>query len=147
MNTLTPSFLAHLSRRLKGELIVYQSRCRLSVWLGVCVSINIFKLEYLRKQWANRNEILSEPSLGWGKALGFGPDRIGTLVCMPTDSSHRVIMGENVVSTLPPSFLIGSSSYLQVTRTSITSRTSLKFGRIGPRTVELAALERLEKSP
>ena len=34
---------------------------------SVCVSVNIFKLEYLRKQWANHNEILSEPSLGWGK--------------------------------------------------------------------------------
>ena len=56
-------------------------------------------------------------------------------------------MGENVVTTLAPSFLIGSSSYLQVTRTSITSRMSSKFGQIGPRTVELAALERLEKSP
>ena len=53
----------------------------------------------------------------------------------------------NVVSTLAPSFLIGSSSYLQVTRTSITSRTSSKFGQIGPRTAELAALEHLEKSP
>ena len=53
----------------------------------------------------------------------------------------------NVVSTLAPSFLIGSSSYLQVTRTSITSRTSSKFGMIGPRTAELAALERLKKSP
>ena len=33
----------------------------------------------------------------WGRgkaALGFGPDRIGTLVSMATDSSHRVIMGE-----------------------------------------------------
>ena len=30
---------------------------------------------------------------GGGKAaLGFGPDRIGTLVSMVTDSSHRVIM-------------------------------------------------------
>ena len=65
---------------------------------------------------------------------------------MATDSSHRVIMG-NVVSTLTPSFLIRSSSYLQVTRTSITSRTSSKFGQIGSRTAELAALERLEKSP
>ena len=45
-----------------------------------------------------------------------------------------------------PSFLIGSSSYLQVTRTSITSQTSSKFGQIGPGTAELAALERLEKS-
>ena len=53
----------------------------------------------------------------------------------------------NVVNTLAPQFLIGSSSYFQVTRTSITSRTSLKFGQIGPRTSEQAALERLEKSP
>ena len=51
------------------------------------------------------------------------------------------------MSTLAPSFLIGSSSYLQVTRTSIISQTSSKFGQIGPRTAELAALERLEKSP
>ena len=53
----------------------------------------------------------------------------------------------NVVNTLVPLFLIRSSSYLQVTRTSITSRTSSKLGQIGPRTAELAALERLEKSP
>ena len=66
---------------------------------------------------------------------------------LATDSSDRVIMGENVVTTLAPSFLIGSSSYLQVTRTSITSRTSSNFGQIGLRCAELAALERLEKSP
>ena len=71
-----------------------------------------------------------------------------------TDTSTRVIcpcafekLLYNVVTTLAPSFLIGSSSYLRVTRTSITSRTSSKFGQIGPRTAELAALERLEKSP
>ena len=51
------------------------------------------------------------------------------------------------MSTLASSFLIGSSSYLQVMRTSIISRTSSKFGQIGPRTAELAALEGLEKSP
>ena len=61
--------------------------------------------------------------------------------------NHRVNNGENVVSTLAPSFLIRSSSYLQVTRTSITSRTSSKFGQIGPRTAELAALERMKKNP
>ena len=49
------------------------------------------------------------------------------------------------MSTLAPSFLI-RSSYLQVTRTSITSWTSSKFGQIGPRTAELAALERMKKS-
>ena len=71
-----------------------------------------------------------------------------------TDTNTRVIcpcasekLPYNVVSTLAPSFLVGSSSYLQVTRTSLTSRTSSKLGQIGTRTAELAALERLEKSP
>ena len=83
-------FLAHLSRRLKDEIIVYQASRRLSV----CLSVYIFKLKYLRNQWANRNQILSEASLGRGLiALGFGPGRIGALVSMATNSSHRVIMG------------------------------------------------------
>ena len=51
----------------------------------------------------------------------------------------------NVVNTLAPSFLIGSSSFLQVTRTTIKSRTSSKFDQIRPWTADLAALERLEK--
>ena len=35
----------------------------------------------------------------WGRglaALGFGPDRIRTLVSMATDSSYRVIMGKTL---------------------------------------------------
>ena len=51
------------------------------------------------------------------------------------------------MNTLAPSFLMGSSSYLQLTRTTIISRTSSNLGQIRPRTAELAALERLEKSP
>ena len=66
---------------------------------------------------------------------------------MATDGSHRVIMGENLVTTLVTSFSFGSSSFLQVTRTSIASHKSLKFDQIGPGTAELAALERLEKIP
>ena len=53
----------------------------------------------------------------------------------------------NVVNTPAPLFLIGSSSFLQVRRTTIMSRPSSKFVLIGPMTAELAALERLEKSP
>ena len=84
--------------------------------------------------------------LGRGKAAsGFWPDRIGTQVSMATDSSHRVIIGENLVSTLAPSCLIGSSLYLQVTRTTIISQNSSNFSQIRHRTAELAALERLEK--
>ena len=52
----------------------------------------------------------------------------------------------NVVNTLAPSFLNESSLFLQVMRPTITSRMSSKFGQIGQWTVELAALERLEKS-
>ena len=53
----------------------------------------------------------------------------------------------NVVTTLAPSFLIGSSSFLQATRIPIISRMGLKFSRIRPGTYELPALEHLEKSP
>ena len=67
-----------------------------------------------------------------------------SLVSMATDSSHRVIMGKNLVSTLAPSFLIGSSSFLQVTRTTIKAWMSLNIGRIPPLTSELAALEHLK---
>ena len=52
-----------------------------------------------------------------------------------------------VVNTLAPLFLIGSSSFLQVTRTTLRSWTSSKFDQIRPWTAELAALEHLEKSP
>ena len=51
------------------------------------------------------------------------------------------------MTTLAPSFLISSSLFLQVTRTTIKSRMGLKLGSIRRRTYELAALERLEKSP
>ena len=44
--------------------------------------------------------------------------------------------GGNLASTLAPSFLIGSSSLLQVTRTTIPPRVSSKFDSIGPRTAE-----------
>ena len=51
------------------------------------------------------------------------------------------------MATLAPSLLIGSTLFLQVTRTTINYRISSKFGRIRPGTYELAALEHLEKSP
>ena len=67
---------------------------QLSVCVSVCVStlsnMNISATSepiatkfYLKHHW------------GGGKdALGFGPDRIRTLVSMTTDRSHRVIMGK-----------------------------------------------------
>ena len=51
------------------------------------------------------------------------------------------------MTTLARSFLIGSSLFLQVTNRTIISRMGSKLGKIGLRTYELAALQRLEKSP
>ena len=51
------------------------------------------------------------------------------------------------MATLASSFLIGSSVFLQVMRTTINSRMGSKLGKTGPGTEELATLERLEKSP
>ena len=65
---------------------------------------------------------------------------------MATDSSHRVIL-EKHATTLASSFLVGSFLFLQVTRTTIKSRMGSEFGKIGPGTEELAAPERLKKSP
>ena len=53
----------------------------------------------------------------------------------------------NVVNTLDPSFLIESSSFLQVTRTTIKSGLRLKFSLIRSCTAEFAALECLKNSP
>ena len=52
----------------------------------------------------------------------------------------------NVVNTVAPSFLIGCSLFLQVTRTTIGSRMRSKFGQILPWIAELAALEGLKKN-
>ena len=61
------------------------------------------------------------------------------------ENSHRLIIGKIAVATLAPSFLIGSSLFLHVTRTTMKVWASSNFSQILYRTAELAALERLEK--
>ena len=74
------------------ELIVYQSSRRLCVCLCLSTLLNIYISE--------TSELIATkfyPKHHWGggkAALGFWPDRIGTLDSMATDSSHRVIMGK-----------------------------------------------------
>ena len=48
------------------------------------------------------------------------------------------------MATLAQLFFSGSSSFLQVTRTTIISRMGLNVSKIQPLTVELAALECLK---
>ena len=87
-------FLAHLSQRLKGELIVYQSSCRLCVCLSVCL-LTFSNLNISATSWPIVTKFYLNLHWGGGKAaLGFGPDLIRTLLSMATDSSHRVIMGK-----------------------------------------------------
>ena len=83
-----------------------------------------------------------------GKAVvGFGPDRIRTLVSMATESSHRVIMEKTVSPLFLDCFSSDPFSYLQAMMTCMRAWTSSNFGLIGLPTAELAALEHLKKSP
>ena len=91
-------FLAHLSRRIVGELIVYP--CSGVRPLSTISNMNISATSgpitmkfYQKHHWD-----------GGKAALGFGPDRIKTLVSMTTDSSHRVFYGENSGATFSQLF-------------------------------------------
>ena len=48
------------------------------------------------------------------------------------------------MSTLALPFFIGSSSFLHVSRKAMKAWMGSKFGKIGPGSTELTALERLE---
>ena len=48
------------------------------------------------------------------------------------------------MTTLVPSFFNGSSSFLQVTRSTIKAWMGLNYGKIPSLTSELAAIERLK---
>ena len=50
------------------------------------------------------------------------------------------------MTTLAPSFLDWSSSFMQITRTIIKAWTSLNFGNIPSLTTKLAALEHLKNN-
>ena len=64
---------------------------------SVCVSVCVFTLSNMNISITNgliATKFYLKHHWGGGKAaLGFGPDRIGTLVSMATDSSH-FIMGK-----------------------------------------------------
>ena len=79
----------------------------------------------------------------------FGPDRDYSLWSyLPLSAKicpHRLIMKKMFVDTIAPSFLIGSSSNLQVPRTAIKSGTSSNSSHICPSTLELPALENQKK--
>ena len=92
---------------------------------------------------ANCNQTLSEAPLGRGKGcIGFWSRSDQSSGFHGNQYGYN---GKILVSTPSASFLTGSSSFLQVRRTTIKSRMSSKFGPIRPRYAELAVLECLKK--
>ena len=76
--------------RLVGELIVYP-------WSGICPSSTISIMNISATSGPITTKFYLKHHLAGGKAaLGFGPDRIRTLVSMATERSHRVIMDKTV---------------------------------------------------
>ena len=74
----------------------------------------------------------------------FGRIRPGTYELAALErlqKSPLTYNGRNVVTTLVPSFLNGSSSFLQIRRPTIKARMSLNFCKIPSLALELAALE------
>ena len=137
-----PCFLAHLSRRLRGELIVYHSSRRPWVRASTFSNMNISETNRPIAIKFNLNH-------HWGRekaSVGFDPDHIRALVSMATDSSHSY-NGKNGVIKFSRMFLIGYFSLLQVTMTCMRIWMSSKFRRIRQRTTDLAALEHMKKIP
>ena len=75
------------------------------------------------------------------KFVKIGPETYELAALELLGKSLWTYNGRNVVTTLVPLFLDGSSSFLQITRPTIKPRMSLNFGKIPSLTSELAALE------
>ena len=88
---------------------------------------------------------ITRPTIKAQMSLNFG--KIPSLTSQLAALEHQKKLMNNVVTALAPSFLTGFSFFLQATRNPIISRMGSEFGKIGPGTHVLAALERLEKSP
>ena len=77
----------------------------------------------------------------------FGQIRPWTAVLAALErlkKSPKTYNGRNVMTTLAPSYLIGTSSFLQETGTCIKALMSSNFNQIRPLTTELPALKRLK---
>ena len=83
---LSGHFVSSPEPKAQGELIVHQSSRRLCVWLCVCLAVCLQTFSNLNIS-ATSGPIITKFYLNhhWGggkAALGFGPDRIGTRLCV-----------------------------------------------------------------
>ena len=77
-------------------------------------------------------------------SLNFGHYPLQTTELVAIERLKHQCTLYNAVTTKVPSFLIRSSSFLQVMRTKMKAGISSNFRQIQPRTADLAALERLK---
>ena len=87
---------------------------------------------------------IKRPTIKAWMSLNFGKIPSLTLELTALERQKKIV--NNIVTTLAPSFLIGSSSFLWATSKPIISWMGSKFGRIRPGTYEFPALECLKKS-
>ena len=73
--------------------------------------------------------------------------KFGQIRLMVSMATNRVITEKNGVATFSRPFFIRSFSCLQIMMTCMRAQRSSKFGHIQLLTAELAALERLNKTP
>ena len=93
-------FLAHLSRRLKGELIVYQSSCRLCVCQYTFSNLNISATS-----WPIVTKFYLYHHWGGGKAaLGFGPGQIGSELWCPWQRIFFILAGNENTHNISEEF-------------------------------------------
>ena len=104
-----------------------------------------FELEYLWGQLANLDQILCVASLGVRKGCIMFWGRLDHNSGVHGNRKPPLTYnGENGVSTFSQLLLTRSFLYLKVMRTCIKAWTSSNFGKLGPLTTELAALEHLK---
>ena len=88
------AFFSSPEPKAQGELIVWDSSLRPCVCPSVRAS-TLSNMNISKTSWPIVIKFHLEHYWGTGlAALGFGLDRIRTLVSMATDSSQRVIMGK-----------------------------------------------------
>ena len=127
-------FLAHLSRRLMGELI----NGRAGVCPSICPSVHTFVVIMFPQMF-----LIGSFSYLWvtmtcmraWMSLKFGRIRPWTTELAALEGMKKIpwtYNGENDVITFFPLFLIESFSYLQLMRTCIRAWISSKFGQMQP---------------
>ena len=123
-----------------GELIEWDSSWRLSNR-----AFTLSDMDISETSWSNIIKFHLKHYWGRGSAaLGFGPDRIRTLVSMATDSSHRVIIGYSCEHS---SSSIFHWIFFILAGNNDSNKSLDRVSKIGPGSAKLATFDCMKTSP